>query len=239
MGVSRVYSQQVTYVLTDTQAMQNHMRTMLRSVSSAGNTLDAAAGKTRPEALLLPDDPTYLPDLAMADLALDSSLQGLGLDLDLGLTSASESDRSRLLSPHESLSSRTSLESLTDPQIRIPTSGSGGSFGGDLGSFDFGGDTSDAGRYSMLGSGARGRIGRPEEEDGNLLLPEVDFEFDTEGNLIETGAKAAGVTARAGSIAPTDAAPRRIRADSDASALERVRREQSEARRLGLEVRLL
>jgi meiotic recombination protein REC8 len=44
-GVSRVYDQQCYYVLSDAQAAQTHIRTMLRTHQN--NDLDPGAGKVR------------------------------------------------------------------------------------------------------------------------------------------------------------------------------------------------
>jgi hypothetical protein len=44
-GVSRVYDQQCYYVLSDAQAAQTHIRTMLRVHQN--NDLDPGAGKVR------------------------------------------------------------------------------------------------------------------------------------------------------------------------------------------------
>jgi len=44
-GVSRVYSQQCGYTLTDVQAMHDKMRAMLKVLPGGG--LDPAAGKAR------------------------------------------------------------------------------------------------------------------------------------------------------------------------------------------------
>lgn len=176
----------------------------------------------RADQLLLPDDPTYLPELALADLTRDFNL------LDPDFTASSSSDRSRLHSPHDSLSSRTSLESLHG--IRVPSSdsaGLGGGFGG-TGGFSFGADdTSPDGLYSHFASGGL----RAHREDQGML-PEVDFGFDNDGNMIDLGAPEA-------SAAPGGEPRERFRALSDASAIERVRQQHEDARLAQQQVCLL
>ncbi|KAL3460599.1 Rec8 like protein-domain-containing protein [Aspergillus heterothallicus] len=68
-GVSRVYSQQCGYTLVDVQAMHDRMRTMLRSVAAGG--LDPSAGKAKPDQLILPYDPTFLPENNLPGLTID------------------------------------------------------------------------------------------------------------------------------------------------------------------------
>lgn len=147
-------------------------------------SLSACLTLARPENLLLPDDPNFLPDMGFGNLSLD-------LDLDLEETTGiSSSDRSRLHSPHDSLSSHTSLDSI--PGIRLPSGGSsgiGGDYGG-LGGFGFGGDdSSQGGRLSHHGSNALYRV---REDEG--FLPQPDFDFDIYGNIIGLDQLAAAVT---------------------------------------------
>ncbi|KAF2098118.1 hypothetical protein NA57DRAFT_76913 [Rhizodiscina lignyota] len=154
-GVSRVYSQQCGYVLTDAQTAQNHMRALLSVVRTA--ELDPEAGRARPEALLLEDDPTFLPDLAFVPLDFDLSR------LEASLSGGSQASKS--LSPH---TARTTP--LSDHAgLILPTSDTGGV--GDIGDFGFGG--------SPLGEGDLRRF----DDDG--VLPEADFTFDEEGNLLD------------------------------------------------------
>ena len=179
--------------------------------ASTGSDAQLIRFTNRADLLLLQDDPNYLPELALANLTRDFNL------LDADLIAGSSSDRSRLHSPHDSLSSRTSLDSI--PGIRVPSSdsgGLGGDFGG-LGGFSFGGDdTSQAGRLSQLASGGLRQI---REDDG--FLPPPDFDFDIHGNIVDMNAPAAAETgeARGRPVEP-----------SDASAIERVRREHEDAR---------
>lgn len=46
-GVSRVYSQQCNYVLTDAEKVQSHMRAFYGVVGGSENALDPQAGKAR------------------------------------------------------------------------------------------------------------------------------------------------------------------------------------------------
>lgn len=73
-GVTRVYSQQCTYVLNDAVAAQTAMRAMLKS---RGGQLDSSAGKAKPEQLMLADDPAFLPDMALPPLEFEVSRMSL------------------------------------------------------------------------------------------------------------------------------------------------------------------
>jgi len=46
-GVSRVYSQQCAYMLTDAEKVQTHMRAFYSSVSNDDDFIDPQAGKTK------------------------------------------------------------------------------------------------------------------------------------------------------------------------------------------------
>ncbi|KAK8227988.1 Rec8 like protein-domain-containing protein [Phyllosticta paracitricarpa] len=164
-GVSRVYLQQCTYVLADCQNAQNSIRASLHVVRAAA--LDPEAGRSRPEQLLLQDDPSFLPEFA---------LEPLDLAMDISAANASFTSGSNTLSPHASRRSRsiTLDENLGGPfgGLNIPTS--------DTGAEDFGGFVvpSDDG----AGIGAHGGSSHI-QDDG--FDPNADFAFDADGNLIE------------------------------------------------------
>ncbi|KKY22473.1 putative rad21 rec8 n terminal domain-containing protein [Diplodia seriata] len=119
-GVTRVYSQQCSYVLADAQSTQNNIRAALVTVTK-NIELDPEVGRTRPDQLVLEDDPSYLPDFALAPLDLDGS--------DLEPPSLTRS--SSLSSLRHSRSPRRSI-SLEDQNrgsvfgIQVPSSDSGG-----------------------------------------------------------------------------------------------------------------
>lgn len=46
-GLSRVYSQQCRYVLTDAERVQAHMRAFYSAIGGSGNALDPQAGKSK------------------------------------------------------------------------------------------------------------------------------------------------------------------------------------------------
>ncbi|KAJ5595457.1 uncharacterized protein N7459_001665 [Penicillium hispanicum] len=165
-GVSRVYHQQCGYTLLDAQAMHDKMISMLKLMPGGG--LDPSAGKAKPSSLVLPYDPTFLPE---------TGLPGLDIDFNLfnGRTDDKSSQRFDLWtkSPAGSQSSTSHMESI---QLELPSD--------------------DAFRDELLGveneglnSGKkRGLFGKSsrldgDDEEGILLQP--DFEFDENGNIVE------------------------------------------------------
>ncbi|MCJ1404428.1 hypothetical protein MMC11_007653 [Xylographa trunciseda] len=166
-GVSRVYSQQCFYVLVDAQNAQNNMRTLLKVVKTS--ELDPEAGRARPDQLILQDNPAFLPDIDLPSL-----------DLDLSLFENSTQGSSHRTSIMSANSIQSSISSNKDGEasvfgLVIPTSDSGnaGGTGGfhlaDLGSSTTKRDTRNADIF-------------PEEQG---FFPDVDFNFDAEGNMIE------------------------------------------------------
>ncbi|CAD6589209.1 MAG: hypothetical protein ASARMPREDX12_003693 [Alectoria sarmentosa] len=77
-GVSRVFSQQCGYVLSDAQIAQSNMRALLKAVRTSD--LDPNAGKVRPDQLVIQDDPAFLPDLALPILDIDLSAFDISTD---------------------------------------------------------------------------------------------------------------------------------------------------------------
>ncbi|KAI9722542.1 MAG: hypothetical protein M1828_004537 [Chrysothrix sp. TS-e1954] len=202
-GVARVYSQQCEYVLVDAQGMQTTMRHMLKVVQST--QLDMETGRaTRPEQLLLQDDPAFVPDMAFGPLDLDFS----NLDLATDLSSQGDS----ILSPHSRPSSRSSLVSL--PGLVIPSSHSGG--GGFAGT-----GVPDDGDITMSGMDPAGY------DDFALgdLLPDAGFTFDTQGNMYDID------TSGEEPLIPVGR--ERLPARSETSLQDQVRREHEEARLAG------
>ncbi|KZF20855.1 hypothetical protein L228DRAFT_262733 [Xylona heveae TC161] len=205
-GVSRVYSQQCGYVLADAQNAQNNMRTMFRVFKTA--QLDPDAGKARPDQLTLQDDPAFLPDLLLPEFDLDLSR----LDITSSLASQSLSSAS----PHSRLSSQSSIADNGLPALVIPTSDTADVAGG-IGGFIHADIIAD----NIEGRAGRGmdQLSRLDEDTG--FLPDVDFEFDAEGNVVELGG---------GGRASAPQTPQRQRtlAPVSTGASSRVRREHLE-----------
>ncbi|KAJ4368955.1 R8 protein [Neocucurbitaria cava] len=200
-GVSRVYLQQCGYVLSDAQMARNTMQMMLRTVENAA--LDPDAGKARPEQLVLPDDPSFLPEFALAPPEL---LADLDLPFDLGITRTGESQTFTPFGSQHSQSSHgnaigglvlpSSSPSMPRGEFRLEDDNEPGSIGGPSG---------------MLGAGDM------------LEVLEPDFTFGEDGDIIDLTAGNA--------VARTPGAPGRNTMHSDAGASERVRREHEEGRR--------
>ncbi|TKA78008.1 hypothetical protein B0A55_03828 [Friedmanniomyces simplex] len=167
-GVTRVYSQQCGYVLSDAEAAKNNMKAVFRVMSARG--LEAEGGtKGRAEQLLLPDDPNFLPDFDLVPIDLEQ----LDLTFDPSSTHAAEESQRSTLSPHSSQLVFGSQNSL--PMLNIPGRSSslmGGPVGGG-GSFGIRGDS---------GSGIGGRhqdelfldddLGITVEPDGTMRFSE-------------------------------------------------------------------
>lgn len=180
-GVTKVYSQQCGYTLMDAQNVKDRMTTMLKTIRSAG--LDPEAGRARyvgsrkeksastailtntsyrPDQLVLPQDPTFIPELM---------LPGLNVDLSCLEIANFETPNSGFLSscvPRSNKSGR-----LASHQLRLDLSSEIGN-----GQFGF---------PSEMSSPKKGpEVELPAflgEEAGVLLQP--DFEFDEEGNIRE------------------------------------------------------
>ncbi|PGG99423.1 hypothetical protein AJ79_08539 [Helicocarpus griseus UAMH5409] len=166
-GVSRVYNQQCGYALMDAQTMRDRMRAMVKEIHSMG--LDPDAGKAKPDQLVLPDDPSFIPDLMLPGLNVD--LSALEISSSIG-----SPRKSSLLSSHLSSSSKSSRFSDGKLHLNISSSDIGGV---DAGAFGFNSDISSTARketqFELPAAFA--------EETGVLFQP--DFEFDGEGNMVE------------------------------------------------------
>ncbi|KAF2135765.1 uncharacterized protein K452DRAFT_303302 [Aplosporella prunicola CBS 121167] len=163
-GISRVYSQQCSYILTDAQNAQTNMRAAIRAIKSV--ELDLEVAQARPEQLLLEDDPTFLPDFALAPLDFDlSNLEAP--------SPRSEKLRSSRSGSRSSISLEEQLPAGPVGGLELPTSDS---IGGDLGGFVVPGDEGPGVKVPDAGALIA-------EDDG--FLPEADFGFDADGNLLE------------------------------------------------------
>ncbi|KAJ5969096.1 hypothetical protein N7501_005344 [Penicillium viridicatum] len=184
-GVSRVYNQQCGYTLLDTQAMHDKMVSKLKIIPGSG--LDPAAGQTRPSNLILPYDPSFLPETALP-----------GLEIDLSYFTATTDDSSSQLSglwsksPNNSLSGTSQLSSL---HLDLPSDDILGD-GTILGIDEI---NRSAQKKDTFGNMAGLGLGN---EEGVLLQP--DFEFDEDGNIIELGAREKSPHARKSAVGPRE-----------------------------------
>ncbi|PGH07450.1 hypothetical protein GX51_01751 [Blastomyces parvus] len=166
-GVSRVYNQQCGYALMDAQAMRDKMQVMFREIRSTG--LDPDAGKAKPSQLVLPDDPTFIPDLMLPGLNVD--LSALDISSDIG-----SPRKSSLLSSVLAPSSKSSQFSDGQLHLNISSSDIGGHGAGVSGfPSDIGSSVRKEAQFELPAAFA--------EESGVLLQP--DFEFDGDGNIVE------------------------------------------------------
>ncbi|KAL9081140.1 MAG: hypothetical protein Q9157_000231 [Trypethelium eluteriae] len=199
-GVSRVYSQQCTYVLADAQSAQQNIRTLLRVVQTA--QLDPQARKARPEQLTLSDDPAFLPDMTITSRDLDAALFEFS-------TSTAPLRSSSILSPTTLMTepSKSSLSSFVGG-LDIPSS----SFGGpvETSGINLQGDDGP----ELIAPRPSDVLQREAEEEG--FLPEPEFTIDAEGNLIEfaaaeqtrpSDARSRGLPSTPVPRLPSDAAP--------------------------------
>jgi len=154
----------------------------------------------RPEQLVLQDDPAFLPEFDLPNL-----------DLDLSIFEAStqgSSKRTSIISAKSKSSSQSSNQDGEDSVLGfvIRSSGSG-----------------DAGIGGFMIAESEGTVTRRDirpADDAEGFFPDVDFNFDAEGNLIELGDVEPVPASQA------EPAMTRIRSDSAASA--RVRQEHHE-----------
>ncbi|KAF3017980.1 hypothetical protein E8E15_005337 [Penicillium rubens] len=184
-GVSRVYNQQCGYTLLDTQAMHDKMVSKLKIIPGSG--LDPAAGQTKPSNLILPYDPSFLPETALP-----------GLEIDFSSFTTTTNDSSSQLSglwiksPNNSLSGASQLSSL---HLELPSDdilGEGTILGID--EINESAQKKDPfGNVTGLGLG---------NEEGVLLQP--DFEFDEDGNIIELDTRGKSPHARKSTLGPRE-----------------------------------
>lgn len=142
------------------------------SISSIGGikyTNEILTHHNRPDQLVLPDDPSFIPDLMLPGLNVDLSALDISSDIETPR-------KSSLLSSFLTPSSKSSR--FSDGQLHLNISSS-----------DIGGlGVSASGFPSDIGSSARKETqfelpAAFAEETGILLEP--DFEFDGDGNIIE------------------------------------------------------
>ena len=167
---------------------------------------------SRQEQLVLPDDPAFSPDLALPQWSLE--LQGLDF-----------SDSASLLSPYQMHSSPPSVAARS---LVMPGGLSADSTDlSSIGEISLAGDEDEA-----AGRGNSVSFADPlADEEVDRLLPDVDFEFDQDGNIREVDAEDGG---RQAGIAP----PVRARVDRSSAVVGRVRQEHEEGRQARLGVSL-
>ncbi|KAJ6014431.1 hypothetical protein N7540_009022 [Penicillium herquei] len=165
-GVSRVYLHQCGYTLLDAQTMHDKMISTLKLLPGGG--LDPSVGQTKPSTLVLPYDPSFLPETNLPGLDFDFSLFDI----------TSQADLSQYSSPWTK-SPPGSHDSASHVSMHL-----------DLGSDDLIHDAQMIGMDNLVSpSRKRGLFGTsaryegPEDEAGILLQP--DFEFDETGALVE------------------------------------------------------
>ncbi|CAG8322035.1 unnamed protein product [Penicillium nalgiovense] len=183
-GVSRVYNQQCGYTLLDTQAMHDKMVSKLKIIPGSG--LDPAAGQTKPSNLILPYDPSFLPETALPGLEIDLSSFTTAND------SSSQLSGLWIKSPNNSLSGTSQLSSL---HLELPSDDILGE-GTILGIDEISGSAQKkdpSGNVTGLGLG---------NEGGVLLQP--DFEFDEDGNIIELDTRGKFPHARKSTVGPRE-----------------------------------
>ncbi|KAF1942013.1 hypothetical protein EJ02DRAFT_512039 [Clathrospora elynae] len=200
-GVSRVYLQQCGYVLSDAQNAHNAMRMMLRTVKNAA--LDPNAGKARPDQLVLPDDPSFLPEFALPPPELLAELD-FNLNFNLNVSRPGESES---LTPFGSQQSQSSAVG----GLILPTS-----------------SPARPGEFELEGDHGIGSVGEPSGMPGAgepVELGEPSFMFGDDGDIvIMTPRKPAAAT-------PGGTGGTTMSGDAGASA--RVRREHEEGQQDG------
>lgn len=162
----------------------------------------------RPEQLVLPDDPSFLPEFALVPPEL---LADLDLPFDLGITRTGESQSfTPFGSQHSQSSHGDAIGGLVLPSSSPSMPGGEFRLEGDNGLGSIGGPS------GMLGAGDM------------LEVLEPDFTFGEDGDIIDLTASNA--------VVRTPGAPGRNTMHSDAGASERVRREHEEGRRTDAQV---
>ncbi|KAJ4298699.1 R8 protein [Collariella sp. IMI 366227] len=212
-GLSRVYSQQCHYVLTDAERVQAHMRAFYSALGGSDNALDLQAGRAKPKELILADDPEFeldpnlpafhfdeegvlvVPEISQASRKTSSQLSPLQRD-----GSLSSSNRSILVGFDLSQSPYGGHSSLLNGPFGAGTMTPGK--GGD-GIMPFGDEERELQALDDLGIeiDADGnivqapeepqlpRLPRPEKDEGVVLLQDDDFiQFDNQGDVIMGGA---------------------------------------------------
>ena len=156
---------------------------------------------------MLPDDPAFLPDLALANIDLrllsiyDVQLSPLATSVVANPLSTAGQEIAENVSP-----ASLGIVVPTSEPIR----------GDEVGKLVFTGQGATVAPVSVV-EAYQGR----QQEDNDVLLPSIDFEFDAEGNLQSLGLS--DIAEATGGLAVT-------RLESESAASEQVRREHAEGR---------
>ncbi|KAL6917855.1 hypothetical protein FSST1_009350 [Fusarium sambucinum] len=171
-GVSRVYSQQCHYVLSDAEKTQSHMMTFFRAMNT--NETDPNAGKSKRHQITLQDDPSFDPLSTVPKLDLLASVD------DLVFLSTQ-------------LSTQNNVSQMTPMTQGTSSSGRGHSL------FNFGfPQSSQSGRSYRLPTDLDLDLPKPFHaqalfEEFNPFgedianIPDLDLNLDIDGNLIDLG----------------------------------------------------
>ncbi|KAK3694810.1 Rec8 like protein-domain-containing protein [Podospora appendiculata] len=171
-GVSQVYSQQCTYVLTDAEKVQSQMRTFYGMLSTGDHIIDLRTTKTKRNQLMLQDDP--------------------GFEITMNLPVFDFDDRGNLVASQVSQASRKTSSQLSPLQRSILSSGGGGSL---LGGFDLPHSWSNRMSSQLesplkpgsIGFGSMGNEPLPFPEDDAQVFEDLGIEIDSDGNIITHG----------------------------------------------------
>lgn len=187
-GVTRVYSQQCGYVLTDAETAKTNMRTMFQAMRTSALEAEGAT-KGRAENLVLQDDPNFMPNFDLMTLDLDQ------LDLEAPMLESPQSFLS-LDSSQRTLGSQQMIGGLEIPGFSA-SSMVGGPVGGYMSGFSVRGD-SGAGRRYELGTIL-------EHDDLGLDLGDIDIAADGTMRLSSVAARHSSVFDGTGPRAGRDA----------------------------------
>ncbi|OIW31401.1 hypothetical protein CONLIGDRAFT_713825 [Coniochaeta ligniaria NRRL 30616] len=173
-GVSRVYLQQCTYMLTDVEKVQSHMQTFFRVWGTS--SIDPQAGKAKRDQLVIMDDPAFEPNFQLPDFSVDDDGNVLIANFNQNNTQGTSSQ----MSPHTGDGSSRSRRS---PFGGINISASpGGSFHSGLHQLEM-----PFGRDSMSSQkprdGGLGNIGGG-EEDQLVMDDDWGIRIDDDGNVV-------------------------------------------------------
>ncbi|KAF7952545.1 uncharacterized protein EAE97_002042 [Botrytis byssoidea] len=204
-GVSRVYGQQVGYVLSDTIHVEQNLRGLGKKLIGS---LDLEIVKVKPAQLMLVDDPAFDPDLPLPELILDYNF-----DIDAGQSQNRDSQVSLSIHSQRGRSSSISSSGVASIMgLNVSSSLSAGNYQLPL--------NDPFVKSSALRSGTL----RDEFDDEAILFEANDlFEIDQNGEIRDLTAQ--DIAARR--AANTSVAPR---FGSDSAASARVRKEQDDAR---------
>ncbi|KAK3397903.1 Rec8 like protein-domain-containing protein [Sordaria brevicollis] len=170
-GVSRVFSQQCSYVLTDAEKVHMHMRCFYNSVGGSENALDPQAGKAKRNQLILPDDPNF--------------------EVNMGLPAFHFDDEGNLASQFQSQASRKTSSQFSPLDRFNLTPDGNGSF---VLNFDLPQSSPADPLYSQNSSYSLGPLSQNKPDDDMMQFGEPDanaeifgdwgIEIDADGNVI-------------------------------------------------------